>query len=108
MLREHELGRSYIQAADKEMVKSSGVVLSLAFLDNIDSYVMLLRSHISKEENIVFAKADEKLTSREQERLHDQFEEVEESRLGKGMHEEYIKMIDGWEHDFGLAHQYSH
>ncbi len=108
MLGEHEQGRSYVRVLDQDVARTRAGTLSEPALENIGRYVALLRSHINKEDNVLFPMADDRLSLAEQEKLHEQFEEIEESRIGPGMHEEYVKMIEGWEHDFGLAQHYRH
>lgn len=56
-------------------------------------YVDLLRAHIHKEDNVLFALADERLGRAEEERLSQAFELLEAERIGPGRHEAFHRMI---------------
>jgi hemerythrin-like domain-containing protein len=108
LLDEHDLGRRYASNLEETVQRiDHGDVAALGFFPEIaNNYVILFRSHTLKENNILFGMADRILSNREQEKLQDQFEEVEIRQLGPGRHEEYLKMLEGWEHDIGLVRQY--
>lgn len=96
MLYEHRLGREHIasmsaslQAGDLAGFKASAVL-----------YRDLLRSHIAKENNILFAIADQVLDDAVQADLFEKFEVHEETVIGQGVHEKLHAMIDDWEKQF--------
>lgn len=92
MLQEHEKGREY-------MAQMSSL-LSEKKLDGFNEiaglYRDLLRSHIKKENEVLFPLADEAIGEQEQDLLFDKFEEHEEHVIGHGVHEKLHAMIGTW------------
>ena len=94
MLHEHEQGRAAVQAIAGALVRVRGgdhraaSVLSEALL----GYVVLLRNHIFKEDNVLFPMADQVLPPDEQLHLADLFDKVEEEEIGEGVHERYHEL----------------
>lgn len=85
MLMEHQIGRSHI-ARMAEAAKSysegnhaAGAEWADAALD----YAALLREHIYKENNILFAMAEQVLTQDEQHQLASAFAEVDAQKIGE-------------------------
>lgn len=93
MLKEHQEGRVYIELMNKAVEASD-----LAnFKINASSYGDLLRNHIEKENNVLFAMADKILDEAMQDELFKKFEQHEENVMGRGVHEELHEMIHKWE-----------
>ena len=96
MLFEHERGRSLIRqmaeatAAFKAGDKSAGIRWAGAGA----GYAALLRAHIDKENNILFAMAERVLTPEEQADLAEGFEKLEVEKMGPGTHERLHAMMD--------------
>jgi hemerythrin-like domain-containing protein len=95
MLSEHEQGRSL----DKEMREAGE-----AYQANVEgagrrwaqaarSYVSLLRTHIHKENDILFVMAERVLSPEEQTRLVEGFEKLEVEKMGAGTHERLHAMM---------------
>ena len=91
MLSEHIEGRKLISKIESnlnliidgdEFAKSG---LSSALMD----YTYLLRSHISKENDILFTMADRALSSEDMDLLNIEFERIEREDMGVGEHEKY-------------------
>jgi len=59
---------------------------------NLLSYVSLLQSHISKENEVLFVMADNVLTEEEQQSLSRAFVRVEAEEMGEGVHEKYHQL----------------
>ena len=75
MCDEHEIGRGHVQRM-REMIKAG----DLAGLRRESlNYVALLRSHIQKEDNVLFPMGRGVLSKAELERLRFKFDEVEHS-----------------------------
>jgi hemerythrin-like domain-containing protein len=91
MLLEHEEGRSYVRAMRR--VVEGGLSDKQSLVDNALRYVNLLREHIYKEDNILYPMGKRVFTAEDIERLEREFEEVEE-KLGRGVHEKYVAIID--------------
>jgi len=62
-----------------------------AIFENINGYIYLLRSHISKENNILFRMADNTLSENDQQNLLNEFIKVEK---GDGKLADHIKAIE--------------
>ena len=94
MLHEHTVGRAYIRGMTEALVQwHTGHDAVHAFADNAVGYVLLLRAHINKENNILFTMAERILPQAEHERLAGAFEQVEEERIGHGVREQYHTLI---------------
>ncbi len=96
MLSEHVTGRGFIRGmTDAAAALRRGDKAAAArFTSNARGYIDLLRSHIDKEDNILYAIADARLSAEKQRELADQFEKVEEERVGPGRHEEFHRMME--------------
>ena len=95
MLREHEMGRGYVSAMSRTWgtymagdKSSSGEIMQ-----NAQEYILLLRNHIEKENNVLFVMADDLLSEKKQDELFEGFEKIEEERIGVGKHEEFHGLI---------------
>lgn len=96
MLSEHDRGRRFA-AEINDLVKAylGGETGSLQVLTNPAlQYADLLKSHIWKENNVLFPIADHELDKSEQERISREFEKLERERIGPGRHEAFHQMID--------------
>ncbi len=96
MLTEHEMGRRLVADMNKLLqAHEDGGSGSLMVLTNPAlQYVNLLRSHIWKENNVLFPMADEKLSPEKQDHVSREFERLEAERIGPGRHEAFHKLID--------------
>lgn len=103
MLHEHELGRARVRAIAEAAEKTvAGDIAAPAILaENLDGYVELLRAHINKEDNVLFAMGDRVLTDEDKRELTEAFERIEAEEMGEGTHEKYHEFA----HEVaGLAH----
>jgi hemerythrin-like domain-containing protein len=98
MLLEHAEGRKHIAAMDASL--QNGVLDGAAFAAAAENYITLLRAHISKENNILFPMGDRLLPAAQQQLLLKQFEEHEETVMGKGTHEKLHKLLDQFEEKY--------
>lgn len=96
MLREHELGRLYVQGMDATIESAAtGDSESMEwFVQHGQSYVKLLREHIHKEDTCLFPAANHRLTENDQKQLLVAFEKVEAEEIEKETHNAYRKMAD--------------
>jgi hemerythrin-like domain-containing protein len=81
MLHEHEQGRNFVKGAVDailELKKGNSYALQTIY-DNMKGYAHLLKSHIDKENNILFRMADQAFSTEEQQNLLIQFAAVEEN-----------------------------
>lgn len=95
MLLEHDMGRKYI--AQMTNSTENGVFDKEAFIQAAREYIELLRSHIDKENTILFPYGDRLLPAEEQTRLLKLFEDFEEQVMGKGTHERLHRLLDKYE-----------
>ncbi len=95
MLYEHTEGREYIKNLSEAFTKyKAGDKTALpAIRENISGYVLLLRNHIDKENNVLFMMADRFLTEEKQEEIYEEFEKLEIEKIGAGKHEEYHNLL---------------
>jgi len=96
MLSEHARGRQFI-AEMKNLLNScdkgeSGFVLVLT--TPALQYVNLLRSHIWKENNVLFPMAEKMVPADKLKLIGEQFERFEKEEIGQGTHEAFHEMID--------------
>lgn len=98
MLEEHVRGREYIALMSHGLSEKDLAV----FYDAAGKYRDLLRQHIEKENNILFRMADRIIEEKDQDALFEQFEQYEESVIGRGVHEKLHAMIDVWAETFGV------
>jgi hemerythrin-like domain-containing protein len=93
MLNEHVAGRNYVKgmAENIELFSKGRTEAKFGIYRNMLDYAALLKSHIGKENNILFRMADRALTDEDNELLLKQFEEAEKKHSEKS---EYIKQID--------------
>ena len=63
------------------------------FIDHARAYITLLNKHIDKENNVLFALAEENLSEEKQTELWEGFERIETQRIGPGRHEAFHHMI---------------
>jgi hemerythrin-like domain-containing protein len=92
MLQEHKQGREYIAQMDKSLQEKDLTKCQLLAA----KYRDLLRSHIEKENNVLFVMADDLLSETAQDEMFEKFENHEESVIGHGVHEELHAMIQKW------------
>jgi hemerythrin-like domain-containing protein len=96
MLSEHGRGRHFI-ADMKDLLKSyeKGESGALAvFTTPALQYVNLLRSHIWKENNVLFPLAEKAVPAQELNLMGEQFERFEKDEIGQGTHEAFHEMLD--------------
>lgn len=96
MLHDHNQGRKYI-ALMKQSVEVKDVK---AFNTAAANYRDLMRSHIEKENNVLFVMADRVLDDARQDELFEKFEQHEETVIGHGVHEELHAKIHKWSEKF--------
>ena len=95
MLKEHEIGRSYVRNMSEaaEKYKTGEPMYSSQFADNAEKYIELLTQHIDKEDNILYPIADMQLSEEKQSELIEKFDELEQERIGIGKNEELHDLL---------------
>ncbi len=90
LLREHEEGREWISAMSAAI---DPVLNPAAFIRAAQGYTELLRSHIEKENHVLFPMAERLLSPDRLESLYEAFEEHESKVIGQGRHEELHALL---------------
>ena len=95
MLAEHTAGRNFVKGMDKALgqMKAGDETAAEMFIADTQGYVSLLDGHIMKENNVLFAMADENLSDGQQKELIEGFERVEREEIGAGVHEKYHEIL---------------
>ncbi|NLY02267.1 MAG: hemerythrin [Rhodopirellula sp.] len=104
MLREHELGRLYIQGMDAAIEPAAaGDSEALKwFVQHGRSYLNLLREHIRKEDTCLFPAANHRLKEKDQEQLLAAFEKVEAEEVGPGIYDGFLRIANELSSRFGV------
>jgi hemerythrin-like domain-containing protein len=95
MLYEHTIGRKYIAEMSGAMTENN--IERKVFIEYSEKYVELLRSHIEKENKVLFPMGDKKIPESEQKKLIESFETFKEEVMGIGTHEKLHKMLNAFE-----------
>jgi len=90
MLAEHARGRQFIREMEDAI---SNNVDYVKFRAAASGYATLLRTHIHKENGILFPMAERVLTEKQLGELYNGFEEHEEKVIGQGRHEELHALL---------------
>lgn len=95
MLYEHNVGRNFVKGmADNILLYKKGDKSAVeAIYRNMTGYVELLRSHIMKENNILFQMADQVLTTGEQEALLADFTTEEQRKENVERKKKYLSLL---------------
>jgi hemerythrin-like domain-containing protein len=94
MLMEHDEGRGYVRSMLAALQDADTERAQQTLIDNARSYLRLLRSHIEKEEEILFPMAGGVISDNEHKQLLKLFEEHEAEEMGAGAHEKYLKLVE--------------
>ncbi|MBA4383719.1 MAG: hemerythrin [Anaerolinea sp.] len=91
MMAEHIQGRGLIH----NMLESLEEPEDFARFEKAGrAYIELLRTHIQKENNVLFPMADRVISSEQLESMYHAFEEHEEKVIGHGRHDELHAILD--------------
>ena len=104
MLHDHVQGREFVKGMAEnimQMKNGNHGAIQIVFA-NMTGYAALLRSHIGKENNVLFRMADQVISPAEQEQLLREFEQIELGQNQDKSKIEYAADIAGLEQYFGL------
>ena len=85
LLHEHTQGRQFVANIGASV--QNGALNQAEFAEAATAYISLMRTHIKKENDVLFPMGDKALPSKEQAQLLTQFEIFEEEVIGEGVHE---------------------
>ena len=91
MLTEHVEGRGWIAQMGEAL---TGAFAPEKFATAATAYVTLLRNHIAKENQVLFAMGDQRLPATQQAELVEAFEKFEAEVMGPGIHEHFHQMLE--------------
>lgn len=91
MLLEHNKGRGYIGEMDASIGRED--IKEDKFIIAAQSYISLMRAHISKENNVLFQLGDKILSEEKQLQLLEQFERFEQEVMGKEVHDKLHALL---------------
>lgn len=96
LLLEHRRGREHVQQMRDLFpgVESGDPDKMSGFAREARRYVMLLRQHIRKEDEVLFPMSEELLDNGTKEQLAVEFDDLEREVVGEGRHEEFHVMLD--------------
>jgi len=94
LLQEHDRGRELVRGLAEGVAKYGGGDLEAReeIIENTRGYTQLLAQHIQKEDDVLFPIADHLLSQDEQQRLLEEFAEVERE-IGEGVHERFEGLL---------------
>ncbi len=95
ILQEHEQGRRKIRTIVEMLPQArAGDTFAIAVVkDNLLAYVKLLRSHINRENNVLYPMIEQLLAAEDQQALAKAFAQVEAHEMGEGIHEKYHQLV---------------
>jgi hemerythrin-like domain-containing protein len=105
MLSDHEQGRVFTRAMREAAVKLGHGPDPAAGEEMVRSargYANLLRTHIFKEDNILFPMANHVIPLPQQADVAEGFEHVEHEETGAGVHEKFLALAESLEKEMGL------
>jgi hemerythrin-like domain-containing protein len=96
MLHEHVLGRNYVKGMTEgiEAMKGGNKASIGIIYENMQGYIVLLRNHIAKENNVLFKMADNVLSENDHKELLTEFEKLEKSNYSGSVLAESIRAIE--------------
>ena len=96
MLHDHAQGRDYVNGMTEGIAGYKiGNESALAKLyENMQGYIILLRNHIAKENNVLFRMADNALSENDQQELLEEFAKVENEVVCGGVLKDCITAIE--------------
>lgn len=104
MLAEHEQARKYTRAmsdaAQKLIAGDSAAQVSM--LEAARGYTVLLRQHIAKEDTVLFPMSERIIPPDQREQLVTDFEYIEHTETGAGVHEKYEGLAELLEREVGI------
>ncbi|NLF71306.1 MAG: hypothetical protein GX575_19930 [Candidatus Anammoximicrobium sp.] len=104
MRREHELGRLYLQGMEGYMAAASGGEADAVqwFVQHGQSYIRLLREHISKEDHCLFTRAEQALTDEDDAQIQEAYARFEAADLGPHARQKCLALADGLAERYGV------
>lgn len=102
MLAEHVTARAHVQAMAESAASAGGGErpAGATFAAHARAYAVLLRSHIDKEDHVLYPMADRVLGEKREAELAEEFERIERDVIGPGRHEAFHHLLDELEAEY--------
>ena len=97
MYLEHIEGRKYIAQMTEA---TTGSLEAHDFIQAATRYLELLRSHINKEDTVIFPYGDKNIPADEQAQLLETFDKFEEEVMGAGTHDQLHELLHRFEQKY--------
>jgi hemerythrin-like domain-containing protein len=96
MLHDHAEGRDYVKGMTEGIAgyKIGNDSALAKIYENMQGYIILLRNHIAKENNVLFRMADNALSENDQQELLEEFAKVENDGVCGGILKDCITAIE--------------
>ncbi|ADJ26766.1 Hemerythrin HHE cation binding domain protein [Dehalogenimonas lykanthroporepellens BL-DC-9] len=96
LLAEHQQGREFVSRLAEGISAYVAGDRTAAEIIRVsaEGYAALLTQHIQKEDNVLFPMAEQALPPARQQRLLEEFEELEERVIGLGKHQELHRTLE--------------
>lgn len=96
MRAEHEMGREHVRGMDAAVVDAAASAGPARdrFVAHAFDFVLLLREHIAKEDQVLFPMADRMLDAGTQKQLLAEFAAMEQHDVAAGTHERFLSLAD--------------
>ncbi len=96
MLAEHQLARQYTRALESAALamQSGDWKARTNAIESSRGYITLLRQHIHREDTQLFPMANHVIPADQNDRIWDDFEQVEQFETGVDVHEKYLALAD--------------
>ncbi len=105
MLNEHDQGRAYVRGMDESIeAASEGDKIGMNRWGNhAKGFIMLLRSHIEKEDQILYTMANETFSQDDQRELLAKFAKADNEEMEPGTREKYVGIANELAEKFGVT-----
>lgn len=96
IIKEHFTLHEYVGSLDQAVrdYHHQDPKAALKIIDSAKKYIDLLSPHADKEDKVLFPLADQYLSQEKQEQLLNDFDKVETSQIGPGVHEKFHQMLE--------------
>lgn len=104
MLSEHNQGRNFVKGMELSvnLIKNGNTSAYATLKENMRGYSSLLRSHINKENNVLFPMADKVISAEDNQLLMNKFSEFEGESHFVSLKDNCINRIDSLEKHYNL------
>jgi hemerythrin-like domain-containing protein len=105
LISEHHAGREMVRTMKEQLPGMSREPDPVPgqLVQTARRYMEIFRTHIRKENGVLFPEARQSLTWDEQQLMAGMFQRLEEEKIGKGRHEEFHRVIEMLAKSYGIG-----